>query len=74
MKVKAKNHINYNGKWVTGGDVFEIADKDLDKVAEYVDVLKDKQSADFVSEIFKSEDNVEKVDAPKRGRRKKSED
>lgn len=73
MKVKAKNHINYNGKWVTGGDVFNIADNDLDSVAEYVDVLEEKTNGEFVSEIFANSED-EKSEQPKRGRRKKSED
>lgn len=73
MKVKAKNHINYNGKWVTGGDVFNIADNDLDSVAEYVDVLEEKTNGEFVSEIFANSED-EKPGQPKRGRRKKSED
>lgn len=73
MKVKAKNHINYNGTWVTGGDVFNIADNDLDSVAEYVDVLTEKTNVEFVSEIFASSED-EKSEQPKRGRRKKSED
>lgn len=73
MKVKAKNHINYNGTWVTGGDVFNIADNDLDSVAEYVDVLTEKANGEFVSEIFANSED-EKPEQPKRGRRKKSED
>lgn len=73
MKVKAKNHINYNGTWVTGGDVFNIADNDLDSVAEYVDVLAEKANGEFVSEIFANSED-EKPEQPKRGRRKKPED
>lgn len=72
MKVKAKNHINYNGKWVTGGDVFEIADNDLETIADYVDPVNEKKPDEFVSEIFVSEDNEQKAEQPKRGRRKKS--
>ena len=73
MKVKAKNHINYNGKWITGGDVFNIADKDLNAIAEYVDVVKEEAADDFVSEIFVNKEE-KKDEQPKRGRRKKSED
>lgn len=73
MKVKAKNHINYNGKWVTGGDVFEIADNDLETIADYVDPVNEKKSDEFVSEIFANAE-VEKSEQPKRGRRKKTEE
>lgn len=73
MKVKAKNHINYNGKWVTGGDVFEIADNDLETIADYVEILNENKADEFVSEIFANSED-EKPEQPKRGRRKKSED
>lgn len=71
MKVKAKNNIKYNGSWVNSGDVFDVAEKDLESIAEYIDVLKNKNDGEFVSEIFPSTEDVEK-EPPKRGRRKKS--
>jgi len=75
MKVKANNHINYNGKWITGGEVFDVADNDFDAVAEFVSAVKEKDPNEFVSDIFTDEDeNAEKAEQPKRGRRKKSED
>lgn len=73
MKVKAKNNIKYNGKWFNSGDVFDVAEKDLENIAEYVDVLPKKNDAEFVSEIFANSED-EKSEQPKRGRRKKSED
>lgn len=73
MKVKAKNNIKYNGKWVNSGDMFDVAEKDLESIAEYVDDLTNKSNGEFVSEIFPSTEDVEK-EPPKRGRRKKSEE
>lgn len=74
MKVKAKNHINYNGTWITGGEVFDVADNDFDAVAEFVSVVKEKDPNEFVSDIFTDEaENAEKAEQPKRGRRKRNE-
>lgn len=73
MKVKAKNNIKYNGKWVNSGDMFDVAEKDLESIAEYVDDLTNKSNGEFVSEIFPSTEYVAK-EPPKRGRRKKSDD
>lgn len=41
MRVKAKCWLNYNGVWHMGGEVFEVDDKDMESVKDYVSCCED---------------------------------
>lgn len=66
MKVKANCRINYNGNWHVYGDVFEMDNSSAYALGEAVTEIKEATVIDNTS-VFVEE-------APKRGRRKKTEE
>ena len=66
MKAKAKFNIKYNGVWYAKGDVIDVADADKYEMADYCDF------DDEYVPVTTAEDSA--VEAPKRGRRKKTEE
>lgn len=68
VKVRAKSWLNHNGVWHSGGEIFEIDEKETEAMSEHVEVL-----GTFVSDVFPPEqEQEEKPVQKKRGRPKKS--
>lgn len=70
MKVRANCRINHGGEWHVAGDVFDMTYNDVMSLGTAVTVLEEKRKdtpvVDTVEEI--------KPEAPRRGRRKKTEE
>lgn len=66
MKVKANCRINYNGDWHVYGDVFEMDNASASALGEAVTEIKEATVIDNTSTIVE--------EAPRRGRRKKTEE
>lgn len=66
MKVKANCRINYNGNWHVFGDVFEMDNASASALGEAVTEIKEATVIDNTSTFVE--------EAPKRGRRKKTEE
>lgn len=46
MKVKAKHNLMYGDKWIAGGTVFEVSEKEYEALRSYVDKVG------YVSDVF----------------------
>lgn len=66
MKVKANCRINYNGNWHVYGDVFEMDNASASALGEAVTEIKEATVIDNTSTFVE--------EAPRRGRRKKTEE